>query len=315
MMRYNFIALFLFIAFFGYVSPAVAQDDLMSLLDEDFAKKPTYTFATFKATRLINGRTVETISKKHLNFWISHRFGAVNSGFINNFFGLDEAKIRLGLEYGITDRLMIGAGRSSVEKTYDFYSKYKVLRQSNKIPVTVTAMGGMAINTMTTGYITETGAEMKFFNNLERYSYTGQVLIARKFNEKISLQLMPTILHQNRVESALIDNTMLSMGGGGRYKLSNRITLSAEYYYNVVDRTQYKNDTGLPYPYHNSLALGVDIETGGHVFQLHFTNSKGMIEKQFIGQTIGTWENKDIFYGFNIARTFSLDKSAKKKIK
>ena len=156
---------------------------------------------------------------------------------------------------------------------------------------------------------------MKFFNNLERYSYHGQLLIARKFNEKISIQFMPTILHQNRVESAAIDNTMLSMGAGGRYKLSNRITLSAEYYYNLVDKNTYQNETGLPYPYHNSLALGVDIETGGHVFQLHFTNSKGMIEKQFIGQTIGTWENKDVFYGFNIARTFSFDKAGKNKIK
>ena len=314
-MRIKLISIFILIFFSGKVSQSFAQDDLMAMLDEDLAKKPTYTFATFKATRLINGQTVETISKKHLNFWISHRFGAVNSGFINNFFGLDEAKIRLGLEYGITDQWLIGAGRSSMEKTYDFYSKYKVLRQSNKIPVTVTAMGGWAINTMTTGYITETGAEMKFFNNLERYSYHGQLLIARKFNEKLSLQLMPTVLHQNRVESASIENTMLSMGGGGRYKLSNRITLSAEYYYNLVDKNQYQSETGLPYPFHNSLSLGVDIETGGHVFQLHFTNSKGMIEKQFIGQTIGTWENKDIFYGFNIARTFSLDKSAKKKIK
>jgi len=300
---------------FGFITPVFGQDDLMSMLDEDFSKAPTYTFATFKATRLINGQTVETISKNHLNFWISHRFGAVNSGFINNFFGLDEAKIRLGLEYGLTDRLLIGAGRSSMEKTYDIYSKYKVLRQSNKIPLTITAMGGWAINTMTTGYITETGAEMKFFNNLERYSYYGQLLMARKFNEKLSLQLMPTILHQNRVESAALENTMLSMGAGGRYKLSNRITLSAEYYYNLVDKNKYQAETGLPYPYHNSLSLGVDIETGGHVFQLHFTNSKGMIEKQFIGQTIGTWENKDIFYGFNIARTFSFDKSAKKKIK
>lgn len=314
-MRIKIISLSVFILFFGLVGKAFAQDDLMAMLDEDLSKEPVYTYATFKATRLINGQTVETISKKHLNFWISHRFGAVNSGFINNFFGLDEAKIRLGLEYGITDQWLIGAGRSSMEKTYDFYSKYKVLRQSNKIPVTVTAMGGWAINTMNTGYITETGAEMKFFNNLERYSYHGQLLIARKFNEKLSLQLMPTVLHQNRVESASIENTMLSMGGGGRYKLSNRITLSAEYYYNLVDKNQYQSETGLPYPFHNSLSLGVDIETGGHVFQLHFTNSKGMIEKQFIGQTIGTWENKDIFYGFNIARTFSLDKSAKKKIK
>ncbi len=315
MMRIKYISAFVFVFLIANLKPLLAQDDLMALLEEDMSKDPVYTFATFKATRLINGQTIETIPKKHLNFWISHRFGAINSGFINNFFGLDEARIRLGLEYGLTDRLLIGAGRSSMEKTYDIYSKYKLIRQSDRIPVTVTGMGSWAINTMTTGYITETGAEMKFFNNLERYSYTGQLLIARKFNEKLSLQLMPTVLHQNRVESASLDNTMFAVGGGGRYKLSNRFTLSGEYYYNVANKSRYESETGVPYPFHNSLSIGVDIETGGHVFQLHFTNSKGMIEKQFIGQTIGTWENKDVFYGFNIARTFSFDKSAKNKIK
>jgi hypothetical protein len=163
----------LFILLFLGISPwkgASAQDDLLSLLDAEQAKEPTYTIATFKASRLINGQTIETISKNHLNFWISHRFGAVNSGCIANFFGLDEAKIRLGLEYGLTDRWLIGAGRSSLEKTYDLYTKYKVLRQSNLVPITVTAMAGWGINTMPTGYIMESGSPMKFNNNIERYS-------------------------------------------------------------------------------------------------------------------------------------------------
>lgn len=288
-----------------------AQDDLLSLLDAEQSKETTYTQATFKASRMINGHTIETISKNHLNFWISHRFGAVNSGFINNFFGLDEAKIRLGLEYGITDKWLVGAGRSSLEKTYDLYTKYKVFRQSNKFPVTVTGLAGWGINTMPTAYVMESGAEMRFNNNIERYSYWGQVLIARKMNEKLSLQLMPTVIHFNKVEDPSISNQLLALGVGGRYKLSSRFTLSGEYYHAFADKEEYEASLGKSYPYRDVLSIGVDIETGGHVFQLHFTNSRGMVEKQFIGQTVGAWEKGDIFYGFNIARTFSLDKAAR----
>jgi hypothetical protein len=310
----------LLILLFLGVSPwmgVAAQDDLLSMLDEEQSKEPTYTIATFKASRLINGQTIETISKNHLNFWISHRFGAVNSGFIANFFGLDEAKIRLGLEYGLTDRWLVGAGRSSLEKTYDLYTKYKVLRQSNQMPITVTAMAGWGINTMPTGYVMESGSTMKFNDNIERYSYWSQVLVARKFDEKLSLQVMPTLIHVNKVEDPSIPNQLFALGAGGRYKLSQRFTLSAEYYHTFRELEDDEDDddgggTGaFPYPYRDALSLGVDIETGGHVFQFHLTNARGMVEKQFIGQNVGSWGKGDIFYGFNIARTFSLDKSAR----
>lgn len=312
-------ATILFCFLFLGISPwkeAVAQDDLLSMLDEEQSKEPTYTIATFKASRLINGQTIETISKNHLNFWISHRFGAVNSGFIANFFGLDEAKIRLGLEYGLTDRWLVGAGRSSLEKTYDLYTKYKVLRQSNKMPVTVTAMAGWGINTMPTGYVMESGSTMKFNNNIERYSYWSQVLIARKFTEKLSLQVMPTLIHVNKVEDLSIPNQLYALGAGGRYKLSQRFTLSAEYYHTFRELEDDEDDDdggpgAFPYPYRDALSFGVDIETGGHVFQFHLTNARGMVEKQFIGQNVGSWGKGDIFYGFNIARTFSLDKAAR----
>ncbi|MFN3996248.1 DUF5777 family beta-barrel protein [Algoriphagus sp.] len=298
-----------------WVPDAIAQDDLLQMLNQEQSKETTYTLATFKASRLINGQTIETVSKNHLNFWISHRFGAVNSGFLANFFGLDEAKIRLGLEYGLTDNWLIGAGRSSLEKTYDMYTKYKVLRQSNKFPVTVTGLGGWAINTMETGYGMESGAEMRFNDNLERYSYWGQVLIARKLNEKLSLQVMPTFLHFNKVEDPSIPNDLLALGLAGRYKLTKRFALSGEYYHAFTDPGAYEASTGKTYPYHDAISIGVDIETGGHVFQLHFTNSRGMIEKHFIGQTTGAWQDGDIYYGFNIARTFSFDKGAKHKDK
>ena len=309
--------LLLALGFWGILSipGANAQDDLLQMLNEEQSKEPTYTMATFKASRLINGQTIETISKNHLNFWISHRFGAVNSGFIANFFGLDEAKIRLGLEYGLTDQWLVGAGRSSLDKTYDLYTKYKVLRQSNRMPVTVTGLAGWAINTMETGYGMQSGAEMRFNTNMERYSYLGQVMIARKVNENLSIQVMPTVIHYNKVEDPSISNDVMALGVGGRYKLTKRFTLSGEYYHAFSDPNAYQASTGKAYPYHDAISIGVDIETGGHVFQLHFTNSRGMIESQFIGQTVGAWEKADIFYGFNIARTFSFDKGAKHKDK
>jgi hypothetical protein len=284
-----------------------AQDDLLDMLVKEDAKKITYTQATFKGTRLINGQTVETLAKQHLNFWISHRFGSINSGFIDNFFGLDEAKIRLGIEYSLTDKWLIGAGRSTIEKTYDFYSKYKILAQSNKMPVTATLYGGLTTNTMPSGYTTSIGNVMRYQNNLQRQSYFGQLLIARKINEKLSLQIMPTFLHNNKSESIHLENNLLSMGLSGRYKVTNRLSISAEYYKNIVDQERYEKTALSPYPYQDSFSVGFDIETGGHVFQLHLTNSKGMTEKHFIGQTTGSWGAGDIFYGFNIARTFSLE--------
>lgn len=296
-----------------YASQLLGQDDLLNILNQEDAKKITYTQATFKGTRFINGQTVETIAKKHLNFWISHRFGALNSGFMDNFLGLDEAKIRLGLEYGLSNVWLVGMGRSTIEKTYDFYTKYKVLRQSNEIPVTLTVYGSLATNTMPTGYSLPSGNIMRYENNLQRQTYMGQILIARKFTDKLSLQIMPTILHNNKVESVYFDNNLYSLGMGGRYKLTNRLSLSAEYYKNLVDTKTIMKASGAAYPYQDSFSIGFDIETGGHVFQLHFTNSKGMIEKHFISQTIGTWANADIFYGFNLARTFSFEPDRKNK--
>ncbi len=285
-------------------STIFAQDDLMKMLDEESKNQVEYATATFKGTRLINGQTIETVNKNHLNFWISHRFGAINSGFIDNFFGLDEARIRLGLEYGITDQLTIGAGRSSQEKMYDFYAKYKLLRQSNFMPVTLTLYGSNAISTMATDSPLESGTKMTYYNNTERMTYTGQIILARKFSENLSLQLMPTLLHFNKAETTDTPNNMVALGVGGRVKLSKRFSLSGEYYYADFNRPSTSN-------YHNSLALGFDIETGGHVFQFHLTNSRGMIERQFIAQTTKQWSDGGIFYGFNISRSFSFDKRAK----
>ena len=294
----------LIIVLCSFSTAIFAQDDLMKMLDNETKNQTEYVSATFKSTRLINGQTIETVGKNQLNFWISHRFGALNTGFIENFFGLDEARIRLGLEYGISSKLTVGIGRSSQEKMYDFYAKYKLLRQSNIMPVTMTLYGSNAVSTVATGSSLESGTVMKYNDNLERMTYTGQVLIARKFSERISLQIMPTFLHFNKSETTDTPNNMIALGVGGRFKLTKRLSITGEYYYADFNRPASSN-------YHNSLAVGFDIETGGHVFQLHFTNSRGMIERQFIAQTTKQWSDGGIFYGFNIARSFSLDKKAK----
>lgn len=294
-----------------------AQDDLMDQLDK--AEKPTvnYATATFKGTRLINGQTNETMAKKHMNFWIQHRFGRVNTGF-NGFWGLDESRVRIGFDYGITDNLMIGIGRSSFQKTADYFVKYKLLRQSKGakvMPITATLLAGGAINTMETGYPTELGTTMKFFNNTERQSYFAQAILARKFSESVSFQLMPTFLHNNKTDDSYIKNDVIALGIGGRIKLSKRISINGEYYAPIGSTTE-NIDASLgidPKPFKNSLSFGVDIETGGHVFQLHFTNSRGMIEKQYITGTTGEWGKGDIHYGFNVSRVFSFDPKTKKK--
>jgi hypothetical protein len=280
---------------------AQAQADLLGQLEQDSKKDaPTQVVdATFKATRLINGHTVQTPGEGTMVFLISHRFGAINSGAYN-FFGLDAATLRLGFEYAVTDRLEIGVGRSNIDKTYDGFLKYKAIQQTtgaHPVPVSVTLFTSAAIVTQ------------KYSDGIDRTlgrrtAYTYQALIARKFSSDLSLQLMPTLIHRNLVLNEGEKNDVYALGGGGRYKLTKRFSLNAEYFALLTSYTA-KN-------YQNAVALGVDIETGGHIFQLHVTNSPGMIEKQFITETTGKVFNGDLFFGFNISRNFTVKQRARK---
>jgi len=278
-----------------------AQNDLLGELNKLDSNTTVPVEATFKSTRIINGHTVETVKKNHMDFRISHRFGRLNSGSYQ-LYGLDQATLRLGFEYGLTDDLMIGVGRSTEQKAFDFFAKYRLIKQttgSKVIPVSVTLFASSAVRTLRP--LTEEEIPRTFQNKL---TYVYQALIARKFSEKLSLQITPTYLYRNLPELAGEERGLFSLGLGGRLKISKRVSVNAEYFWTARD------NSGLPY--HDSMALGVDIDTGGHVFQLHFTNSLGMIEKQFIGETTGSWGKGDIHYGFNISRTFSFDKRSKR---
>lgn len=292
----NSRTLFLALLWLTGTSTLYAQD-LLNELEKSVPAGPAYTVGTFKSTRLVTGQTVETKGKGALEFIFAHRFGPVSSGAYE-LYGLDQAYVRLGLEYGITDRLGAGFGRNSYDKTMDAYLRYKVLRQSTgpkSMPVTVTAFGIAAIQTSPRKE--DAGYDIQF---QDRLSYTGQIFVARKFTQALSLQLVPSMVHKNTVDGTKETNDQFALGFGGRLKITRSLALTTEYYHrlNVKDGN----------PYHNPLGFGVDIETGGHVFQLVMTNSRGLTERAYLTETTGDFFAGDISLGFNVTRTFQLKK-------
>ena len=280
-----------FLLFAG--TPSYAQDDLLDLLNEMEPDTTEYTYATFKTVRLINSHSIETPAQNVLELIISHRFGQINGGAYE-FFGLDQANMRLGFEYGISERFTLGIGRSNVNKTFDGFAKVKLLRQSTgkrNFPFTLVALGGSQLTSLKW----QDPTRENFFSS--RLSYHGQLLIARKFGDRFSLQLMPTMVHRNLVATVEEENDVFAMGAGGRIKLIPSLTLNFEYFYLLPGHTADN--------FENSLSIGLDIETGGHVFQLMFTNSLGMTENLFIAETTGDWLQGDIHFGFNLTRVFN----------
>jgi hypothetical protein len=272
----------------------LCAQDLLSTLSESIPTEKEFVYQTFKGTRVINGQSVEVKGKGELEFIIGHRFGRINSGAYD-FFGWDDAYIRFGLEYGITSRLGIGIGRSSYDKIYDGYFRYQLLRQSKGggSPVTITAIGSTGVRTVDRDWPVKS-----------QMYYSGQALIARKFTTNLSLQLSSVFVHANRVDQLKENNDQLAIGLSGRCKITKSIAINGEYFYRVNPI-----DSG---PYYNAISMGIDIETGGHVFQLIFSNTQGMVDRTFIGRTEGDFFNGDIHFGFNITRTFQLNKQKRK---
>lgn len=251
---------------------------------------------SFKGTYILNTPSVENIGKGVLQVMIMHRFGKISDGAYQ-LFGLDNATIRLGFDYGITDRLMVGIGRSSFEKTYDASAKYQLLRQSTdgKMPLSVSLNAGLS-------YMTLKFADKNYLNATYRTSYFTQVLIARKFSPAVSLQLTPSLLHYNLVPETADHNTVLVLGAGGRLKLTKRMSVNAEYNYLLPDQV-------VSAKVYSSLSAGLDIETGGHVFQFVFSNSQGLVPTNFLGRTADSWGKGGIYFGFNISRVFNTGKT------
>jgi opacity protein-like surface antigen len=297
---YKFRLVTLLLAFCLNNTFSFAQD-LLSELDKDAPKQKEFTSYTFKASRLINSSTIESLGQGVLDFRIAHRFGQLSQG-IENFYGVDNAVTKLSIDYGITPRIMVGIGHSAFNKEDDGFVKVKILAQSpNHMPVTVSYFGGVSIETMpapTLPLPTDT------WNFSSRLFYAHQILIAKKFNPNFSLQIMPTLIHYNIVDSSSFDNNTFALGIGGRIKITKRAAISAEYYYRL------NNTNMLVYgqPTYNAFSIAYELETGGHVFQFVISNAQALTERSFIGQCTDTWSKNQLHLGFNISRVFTIIK-------
>ena len=275
-----------------------AQDDLLKLVDSTKPAKE-YVSRAFKSSRVINGHSMEMIPKGNMDFRILHRFGLVNTGF-NNLWGLDQASMRFGFDFGIMKNLTVGIGRSTTNKEWDGFIKYRPVQQSKgpgSFPVSIVAVAGMTYSTMPWAY-----PDRENYTS-SRIGYYGLLIIGRKFNDYLSMQISPTMVHRNLVPLETDENDAFAVGFGGRVKVSRRVAFVIDYHYIIsgVNKDIYTNP----------LSLGVDIETGGHVFQLHFSNSMGMNEKEFITNTTDKWSEGEIRFGFNLSRMFVINKKVK----
>ena len=290
-----------FVIAFLHGSFARAQEDLMAELNKTLPKEQGYRSATFKGTRLVNLHTVETRGRGTLEFRIAHRFGDFSSG-ANNLWGLDgPATIQFHLDYAITDRFMVGVGRASYNKMFDGFANYKWLRQTidNRIPITLTFLGSTNVTSNIDPNKALNGADRyQYFSN--RVAYLAQVMIARKFNSNLSLQISPLYIHYNLVNNLTDQNDIFAVGLSSRFKITSSLALTGEYIYRV---NKYSRDFDL---YHNALSLGFDLETGGHLFQVFLTNSIGINEVSVVPYTESSWSKGQVRLGFNISRVFGL---------
>ncbi|WP_140485462.1 DUF5777 family beta-barrel protein [Flavobacterium sp. GSA192] len=263
-----------------------SQEDLLKGIDTISGKEKVS--AAFKGLKIVNLESTKLAAKGDLYFIVAHRFGSVKDGF-EGFFGLDNANTQLKFVYGLTDWLTISGARS--ELAYDFSTKYTLFNQTTDgFPVSIAGFTSLAINNT----LKESLYPKLTFD--DQFTYVQQLLISRKYSEKLSLQLAPTLFHENFVDNAEQDNTQYAIGIGGRYKLSKRWSLNIDYaaHLNRASNSVYKNP----------LSIGFDLDTGGHVFQMHFTSSQGIHEAGYLGQTTGDWAKGDVFFGFNLLRVF-----------
>lgn len=282
----------------GFSLPVLSQDteDLLSLVEDDKQTEKEYVKAAFKSPWVINSQSISFLAPGTMDFRILHRFGPVDQGF-KTLFGLDQASMRIGFDFGLARNLMAGIGRSTYRKELDGFIKYAPIMQSTgkgHMPFTLALVTGMTMHTMEW----PDTAIKNYFSS--RLGYYFQAIIGRKFNESFSLQLMPTMVHKNLVALASQPNDVFALGAGGRLKVSKRVAITCDYSYrfNVPE-----DDI-----FNNPLSVGVDIETGGHVFQLHLSNAVGMNEAALITETVGSWGKGEIRFGFNLSRVFQLKK-------
>jgi hypothetical protein len=286
-------ALFIFISL-----SSVAQDDLLKQLETQTPSAKEPVIATFKSTKIINVQTNETNKKRNLDFRVSHLFGNVSKesgGGSHNLYGLDQSNdIRIAFTYGITDRLMIGVSRCKRDENFDGDLKFRLLEQTtdNKSPLAITLFGQSTLS----GKENIGGLYDKFEH---RINHCAQIIFARKFSSNFSFEIVPSYVHRNIV-SIGDENDLYSIGGGFRYKFTKSASVIADYFY-TLNRPELTADD-----HYDPLGIGFEIETGGHVFTIMFTNASGILENDYIPNTVDSWSKGGFKFAFNISRTFKL---------
>ena len=315
---------FAFILFvFGFNLTLKSQDDLSKLFDDGTSKNERNpVIATFKSPQIINGQSNETMHKHDLLFVVMHRFGDIagSYGGMQTFYGLDNSSdILIGFDYGISDRWSLGIGRTkgapngtntSQKQMFYVKTKYRLIRQStdNRIPVSITLFGNDVVSGMDRLALATTDANFQKFS--DRMSFVAQAIIARKFSDNFSLALSPTFVRRNYVPFMDMNN-LFGLGVGGRMKVSHRMAVIADYFLSF--RSQESKNYFLQqkgFRFYNPLGVGLEMETGGHVFNFIFTNSTAILENQFIPSTSSSWTKGGFRWGFSISRTFTLSKKS-----
>ncbi|MEQ3500054.1 MULTISPECIES: DUF5777 family beta-barrel protein [Tenacibaculum] len=282
---------FLFILLFLSLSMN-AQDDLLDELDNETKHTKQFDLPAFKAMQIGNLQSTKIADKGDLYLVVAHRFGSLKDG-IDEFFGLDQANTKIQLLYSFWDGIQLGLSRDSFEKTYSGTAKVRITKQSNKFPLNLVVYASADINSE---------LKKKNYPNLrfgDRMSYTFQLLASRRVSKSFSLELAPSFVRQNLQDlnaTKTRNHNQFLMGVGGRLKVSKRMSINLDYACN------FNKDSNSVY--NNPLTLGVDIETGGHVFQLLFSNARGSNDSAFLTKTQGDWDKGDISFGFNVVRVF-----------
>jgi len=241
----------------------------------------------FQGTRFINLHSANVAEKNELQMFIQHRFGNINGGFYE-FFGLDEASMRIGFEYGIFNNFTVGVGRSTFMKTFDSFLKYRILTQTNSFPLTVTATVAGSFPSVK-DVIPEAYSDFS-----EKASGNVQLHIAKSW-KTVGFQVTPGYIGTGYIPTENNSYSFFTLGAGGSVKLSKKVSFNVEYLYRFEDEINYVNP----------LSVSVDLDTGGHLFQIVVSNAQQMYDQAIITNPTGDWAEGSLYLGFNLVRGFN----------
>lgn len=270
------------------INTGYAQEDLLDELVSE-TKSTAFESPAFKAFKIGNLQSTKVAAKGDTYMYVSHRFGSLKKG-VNTFFGLDEANTKIQMIYGVLDGFQVGLSRESLRKTFAGSAKLRLVAQGHNFPLNVVAYGTANINTQLSN------KQYPGLRYRDRFSYASQLLISRRLSKSISLEIAPTYVRQNLVFESFQKHDQMIMAVGGRFKVSKRTSINIDYAYNF---SRHKSSI-----YKDPLTVGLDIETGGHIFQLLFSNAQSTNEPGFLSNAEGDWSKREIFFGFNIVRVF-----------